>query len=244
MIKVKLLGSFAQGIGKEVELPASEVRKVRDVLERFKGRNPEVYPGNPNVIVLVNGVEVGVLKGLDTELKEGDEVVLLPAAHGGSGATCLFVQPQEDLLKILDRIRRDTGAIVQVCSAECVLSKRHVELIAFQTVKALEDGELLAEKPEMDFLLRISLEDQINKAIKKCGYKGKPSLLIIFGKSSEKAEMLARRLLKTGPPSFPSPRDVMKVHAISEEGLEAYPGPDRLLSFLVEKAALLLPEKR
>ncbi len=244
MIKVKLLGSFAQGIGKEVELPASDVKKVRDVLERFKGRNPEVYPGNPNVIVLVNGVEVGVLKGLDTELKDGDEVVLLPAAHGGSGVACLSVQPQEGLLEVLDRIRRETGAIVQVCSAECILSRRHVELVALQTMKALEDGELLAEKPEMDFLMRISLEDQIDKAIRKCGYKGGPSLLIIFGTSRGKAETLARRLLRTGPPSFPSPEEVMRLHSISRERLEAYAGPDRLLSFLVEKAALLLPEKR
>lgn len=244
MIKVKLLGSFARGIGKEVELSASEAKKVRDLLERFKGRNPEVYPGNPNIIVLVNGVEVGVLRGLDTELKDGDEVVLLPAAHGGSGIVCLSVQPQKDLLEIVDRIRKDTGAIIQVCSAECVLSKKHVELIALQTMKALEDEELLAEKPEMDFLVRISLEDQINKAIKKCGYKGKPSLLIIFGESSGEAEVLARRLLKTGPPSFSSPKDLMKIHAISEEGLEAYAGPDRLLSFLVEKAALLLSGKR
>lgn len=244
MIRVKLLGSFVQGIGKEVELPAEKVKRVKDILERFKGRNPEIYPGNPNIIVLVNGVEAGVLKGLDTELKDGDEVVLLPAAHGGSSIICFLVQPQKNLLEVIDRIRKESGAIVQICSAECILSGRHIELVAHQTIKALKDGELLADKPEVDFLMRISLEDQINKAIKKCGYKGKPSILIIFGESSEKAEKLARQLLKVGPPSFSSPRDVMKVHGILDEGLKAYAGPDRLLSFLVEKAALLLPEKR
>lgn len=244
MIRVKLLGSFIHGIGKEVEVSAENVKKVRDLLELLKGRNPEVYPGNPNVIVLVNGVEVGVLKGLDTELKDGDEVVLLPAAHGGSNVICLSVQPQEGLLEVLERIRKESGAIVQVCSAECILSLTHAELIARQTIKALEDGELLADKPEVDFLMRVSLEDQISRAMKKCGYKGGPSLLIIFGDSYEKAEKLARQLLKVGPPSFPSREDVMRVHGVSEGDLEAYAGPDRLLSFLVEKAALLISKRR
>jgi MoaD family protein len=38
----------------------------------------------PDVLVLVNGVEVSALQGVDTRLKEGDEVLFLPSVHGGS----------------------------------------------------------------------------------------------------------------------------------------------------------------
>jgi molybdopterin synthase sulfur carrier subunit len=36
-----------------------------------------------NVLVLVNGREISVLNGLETNLQDGDEVVLVPVVHGG-----------------------------------------------------------------------------------------------------------------------------------------------------------------
>jgi len=36
-----------------------------------------------NALILVNGREIGVLNGLETELKDYDEVVLVPFVHGG-----------------------------------------------------------------------------------------------------------------------------------------------------------------
>ena len=37
----------------------------------------------PNTLILVSGTEVGALDGIDTMLRDGDEVVFLPVAHGG-----------------------------------------------------------------------------------------------------------------------------------------------------------------
>ena len=37
----------------------------------------------PNVLILVNGREISVLNGLETNLQDGDEVVLVPVVHGG-----------------------------------------------------------------------------------------------------------------------------------------------------------------
>jgi molybdopterin converting factor small subunit len=34
-------------------------------------------------LIFVNGKEVSVLNGLDTILKDGDEVVFIPVLHGG-----------------------------------------------------------------------------------------------------------------------------------------------------------------
>jgi molybdopterin converting factor small subunit len=37
----------------------------------------------PNALILVSGTEIGALNGIDSTLREGDEVVFLPVAHGG-----------------------------------------------------------------------------------------------------------------------------------------------------------------
>jgi len=36
-----------------------------------------------DTLILVNDVEIGVLQGDETRLSEGDEVALMPIAHGG-----------------------------------------------------------------------------------------------------------------------------------------------------------------
>ena len=37
----------------------------------------------PNALILVNGKEISVLNGLETKVKDGDEVVFVPVVHGG-----------------------------------------------------------------------------------------------------------------------------------------------------------------
>ena len=37
----------------------------------------------PNALILVNGREISVLNGLETKLKDGDEIVFVPVVHGG-----------------------------------------------------------------------------------------------------------------------------------------------------------------
>jgi molybdopterin synthase sulfur carrier subunit len=36
-----------------------------------------------NALILVNGREISVLNGLETELNDGDEIVFVPVVHGG-----------------------------------------------------------------------------------------------------------------------------------------------------------------
>jgi len=36
-----------------------------------------------NTLMLVNGREISVLNGLETKLKDGDEIVFVPVVHGG-----------------------------------------------------------------------------------------------------------------------------------------------------------------
>ena len=43
----------------------------------------ETRDPRPNSLIMVSGREIGTLEGLDTKLKDSDELSLLPIAHGG-----------------------------------------------------------------------------------------------------------------------------------------------------------------
>jgi len=45
--------------------------------------DPDLEDPRPNTLILVNGKEISVLKGLETMLKDGDEVVFIPVLHAG-----------------------------------------------------------------------------------------------------------------------------------------------------------------
>jgi len=92
-VKVKLLGVLkdAAGIG-QLELDLGEKRTIAEVLETlFDGRarlREAVWDSTLNTyesdaLVLLNGVEVGNLEGVDSRVGPGDELVLLSVAHGG-----------------------------------------------------------------------------------------------------------------------------------------------------------------
>lgn len=92
-VDVRFLGIFRGFSGKSritLKLKQPTVRKViqklADSLSAEAKRllvDPELNDPRPNALILVNGKEISVLKGLETEIKEGDEVTLIPVAHGG-----------------------------------------------------------------------------------------------------------------------------------------------------------------
>ena len=93
-VKVRLLGVFRGLSGRgqlliELEKPAVVREVVQKLIESFPPEfnrvliDPELNDPRPNALILVNGKEVGVLEGLETEVKEGDEIVLIPVSHGG-----------------------------------------------------------------------------------------------------------------------------------------------------------------
>ena len=43
----------------------------------------ELNDSRSNSLILVNGKEISILKGLETKLCDGDEIVFVPVVHGG-----------------------------------------------------------------------------------------------------------------------------------------------------------------
>jgi len=92
-IKVKFLGIFKKAFGSnEISLEASRDEKLRDVIWKLTesspelGRvliDPELRDPRPNAVILVNGKEISVLKGLETEVGNQDEIIFIPVTHGG-----------------------------------------------------------------------------------------------------------------------------------------------------------------
>ncbi|MEM2897326.1 MAG: MoaD family protein [Candidatus Bathyarchaeia archaeon] len=93
-VNVKLIGDLRGLSGKkslrvEIQEPAmidDAIKKLIEAIdkEEFKRAILDEVTGNanPNIIILLNGREIKTL-GLSTQLKDADELVFIPAAHGG-----------------------------------------------------------------------------------------------------------------------------------------------------------------
>jgi molybdopterin synthase sulfur carrier subunit len=92
-VNVKFVGSF-RGVSGKSEIafrftnPVSLrvlVAKIVERLPKLKSAlvNPESGEPRSNMLVLVNGQEIGVLNGVETKVNDGDEVVFVPVMHGG-----------------------------------------------------------------------------------------------------------------------------------------------------------------
>jgi len=91
-VKVKFFAILREAAGtKEVEEEVEEGTTVRGLLERLSNKLPSRFRGlvfegqeiTKNLIILVNRRGIKELDGLETKLKNSDEVALLPPVSGG-----------------------------------------------------------------------------------------------------------------------------------------------------------------
>ena len=95
-IHLRLYGVFRSAAGSDaVELElSSDTPTVRSALAQLFARkdcgglsnlilDSQSSDARSSTLILVSGREIGALEGLETKLKDDDEVSLLPVAHGG-----------------------------------------------------------------------------------------------------------------------------------------------------------------
>jgi sulfur-carrier protein len=82
MTKVRIPPTLREQVGGEREL-AAEGDTVRDLLDDLMSRFPALEQQLPFANVYVEGEDVRTLDGLETEVKPGSTVILLPAMAGG-----------------------------------------------------------------------------------------------------------------------------------------------------------------
>lgn len=112
--------------------------------------------------------------------------------------------------------------VVQMVSVGELPSAKAVRMISEQTLRAMENGDMLASKPEVDLLLRLAGTRQIAVAMERCGYKGPGKKLLVALGPEGPLEALRRKL--AGDKSF----DLLEGDEVDEKGLR-----------MVEDAALL-----
>ncbi len=90
-VKIRFLGFLARLYGCEeaaVEIPENcTLRDLMKVIVKRKTKFKNAVLNNEGfketVLTLINQKDIGVLNGLDTKLKDGDEVIFIPVSHGG-----------------------------------------------------------------------------------------------------------------------------------------------------------------
>ena len=93
-VEVRFLGTFQRLSGKKrIQLKLKEPVTVRDVVtklnETFSSEFKRVLVDSqlddprPNALILVDGKEISAVQGLETEVKDSQEIVLVPMVHGG-----------------------------------------------------------------------------------------------------------------------------------------------------------------
>lgn len=93
VVTVRFIGPLRSISGKsQITLEHEGAISLREALREIVERHPQIKRAlfdseledpRPNSLILVNGKDISVLNELETILKNGDEVVLVPVLHGG-----------------------------------------------------------------------------------------------------------------------------------------------------------------
>jgi molybdopterin synthase sulfur carrier subunit len=90
-LTLKFIGALRQISGKtQLTVNFQEGMSLKDLITKISQEMPqlektlsELNDSRSNALILINGREISVLNGLETELNDGDEIVFIPVVHGG-----------------------------------------------------------------------------------------------------------------------------------------------------------------
>ena len=84
-IKIKALGQLSKIIDSPEFIISHDDCKLRSVLLKILNYDDpsQIETTLNSILVSINGIEMSVLNGLDTELNNEDNIVIIPIMHGG-----------------------------------------------------------------------------------------------------------------------------------------------------------------
>ena len=127
------------------------------------------------------------------------------ASKGAFQCACWEVHVDlDDLEPLLAGLRKESpNAIIQVFGASEPPNERAVELVVAQTLAAARSGSTIAERPELDLLLRLAGTRQIGEAFRRVGYKdGGKRLFMVAGSEGTGASLKRLRKRASGDRRF------------------------------------------
>ena len=91
--KIRFVGALRRASGAaELAFDCKEGASLMDLVNALTKEVPalrrnlldeQLEEPKPSALMFVNGREISVLNGLETKVKDGDEVVFVPIVHGG-----------------------------------------------------------------------------------------------------------------------------------------------------------------
>lgn len=144
------------------------------------------------------------------------------------------------VLAAVNRIAKDTGAVIVLFDAEKMAGPAHVKAAAAHAVRSFATGKPVARTLAMEMLVYASGQRQCSLA-PRFGLHGGRNFMYVLIAGGDRADA-ERRLTavvqrETSVPTA-SPAVLMKEFGITAEELEIV-GPDRIAELVVERVALL-----
>ncbi len=257
MITIILLGGAKKSFSTdklEIEYGSMTVSKLIELLQK---RIPKNLPklDVKNMLIAINNVDSSTLEGLETVLKDGDVVSIIPVIHGGNAGRIWFnifksrieligiKNDLDDPIKFLEDLRqKHMDLIIQGLRSTYILNLEHAKKIITISLVAQKTGTMLSNKLETDILMRFACTRQINDAIQKVGMKrGENFILITIGKKSSLEQLNSELEHIITPITFPKNRSgfLKKEFRISTKQLQSVMSPTPLEDLLSEKSAVL-----
>lgn len=258
MIKIKLLGGAKKAVGKsaiDMERSSASIAEILKFLQGVSIR-PQILHAE-NLIVAINGVDSGALQGLATQVESDDAVTIVTVVHGGGDGIaiindypCLNVSVigvsniSEEAITLIDRIRdSNTEVTLQALNADAVYGMDHI-LGAIRIMREAEKrGIMLANKREVDLLMRIALTDQISKAIRRAGLsKGRPACFIALSDTNNGLPKFSEYINShfNVDNSVLQPNEEKRARLSALLGIKRHFSRVEFLQYLLERAAILV----
>ena len=249
------MGGAKKSFGAEqlsADLDGVKIRELLDYLLSIKPKDTTNLD-TQNTLIAVNGVDSSALDGLDTVIKSGDSVSIIPVIHGGqkraqikaggSRAEIFNVSCKKGKnYDYLELARRKFPRLVIVgVDSRCLLGPTHAEKILGVSLFAQRKSLLLSKKLETDILLRFAGTNQISNAIRLVGIESSDEFAVIALGSKGDLERLRKFL---GPNLVPfnykkNPKFLQKLFKVSKRNIDAVFSKTPLEDLLVERAAVL-----
>lgn len=148
--------------------------------------------------------------------------------------------------RLIDEMRAAHPNVnVQATDAQVVYGEEHAIGVLYLAIEALERKVMLANRPEMELLVRIACTDQISDALKRAGLKsGRAGCFIAFSKDKPALEKFGESLAK----EFKLDNSVLSSNKSKKARLEKMLGvrptiqAGEFLDFLLERAAILVKD--
>jgi tRNA threonylcarbamoyladenosine modification (KEOPS) complex Cgi121 subunit/molybdopterin converting factor small subunit len=196
MITIRLLGGAKKAVGRpavNLDRPIASISDILDYLATIS-TEPHLLQRN-NLIIALNDVDSASLQGNNTLVKSGDTVKIVTVVHGGmhytldsyyvsiTGVQKITHDPGE----LVDRMRSQHNNVsIQAVDANAVYGEEHILGVLRIALEAEKRSIMLANRCEIELLIRLACTDQISEAIRRAGLKkGIAGCFIAFSQDNE-----------------------------------------------------------